>query len=40
MAVQRAVNQLSLHGAVAHLIKELPEDQKAPRRLVAEDPTE
>ena len=34
-----SVNQLSLYGA-AHLIKELPEDQKAPGRPVAEDPTE
>ena len=34
------VNQISLYGAVADLIKELPEDQKVPGRLVAEDPTE
>ena len=35
-----SVNQFRLYGAVAHLIKELPEDQKAPGRLVAADPTE
>ena len=35
-----SVNQLSLCGAVAHLIKELAEDQNASGRLVAEDPTE
>ena len=35
-----SVNQLSLYGAVAHLIKELSEDQKASGRPVAEDQTE
>ena len=35
-----SVNQFSLYGAAADLIKELPENQKAPGRPVAEDPTE
>ena len=30
-----SVNQLSLYGAVADLIEELPDDQRAPRKLVA-----
>ena len=35
-----SVNQLSLYGATADVIQELPEDQIAPRRLVASDQTE
>ena len=30
-----SVNQLSLYGVVADLIKELPDDQSAPRKRVA-----
>ena len=35
-----SVNQLSLYGAVADMIQELPEDQRAPGRPVALDQTE
>ena len=35
-----SLNQLSLYGEVADMIKELPEDQIAPGRLVALDQTE
>ena len=35
-----SVSQLSLHGAVADMIQELPQDQKAPVRLVALDQME
>ena len=35
-----SVNQLSLYGAVADFIKELPFDQRAPGKLVALDQTE
>ena len=35
-----SVNQLSLHGAVAGMIQEFPEDQVAPGRPVASDQTE
>ena len=35
-----SVNQLSLYGAVADLIRELPDDQRAPRKLVALDQME
>ena len=35
-----SVNQLSLYGAVADLIKELPDDQRAPRKHVALDQME
>ena len=34
-----SVNQLSLYGAVADMIQELPEDQVAPGRLDAADQT-
>ena len=35
-----SVNQLSLYGAVADLIKELPDDQRAPGKLVGLDQME
>ena len=35
-----SVDQLSLYGALADLIKELPDDQRAPRKLVALDQME
>ena len=35
-----SVNQLSLYGAIADMIQELPEDQRAPGRLVALDQIE
>ena len=35
-----SVNRLSLHGAAADMIQELPEDQIAPGRPVALDQTE
>ena len=35
-----SVNQLTLHGAIADLIKELPVDQRAPGKLVALDQME
>ena len=35
-----SVNQLSLYGAVADLIKELPDDQRAPGKPVALDQME
>ena len=35
-----SVNQLSLYGAVADLIKELPDDQRVPGKLVALDQME
>ena len=35
-----SVNQLSLYGAVADLIEELPDDQRAPRKPVALDQME
>ena len=35
-----SVNQLSLHGAVADLIKAVPDDQRAPGKLVALDQME
>ena len=35
-----SVNQLSLYGTVAYLIQELPDDQRAPGKLVASDQME